>query len=94
MTVFLVSFTQKRRIPAKQIDPIFDKLGDWIRINSTTWFLDTSRTSEGIYRAIRPIMSEDDNLVIAPVSPSQVNGWGPSWVWEWFKDRAGFLFVR
>lgn len=62
-------------------------IGDWVRWNNSTWFLSTTLSSIQIREFIMNKIPGENQLVVAELSRSGLEGWAPKWVWDWFNHR-------
>jgi hypothetical protein len=69
-------------------------MGDWYRFNGFVWFLETDHVAANIQSRLKPLMAENDNVVIVRLDLSDYHGWASQDVWNWLgskKDLAGAL---
>lgn len=75
-------------INPEMIDAILAQRGDWLRWNGWTWLLASNSAPSEIRGSLMQRLSANDNIIIAEVSSTSVDGWAPKWVWDWIIDRS------
>lgn len=87
--LYCVSFRWlKTPMKTTEFEPIFTRIGDWIRFNGWQWFVWTSSTPDQIYEAFRTQLNTEDNILIVQVDPAGARGWSQPWIWDWFNSKA------
>jgi len=67
----------------EQLQPIFDKASDWMRLMPYCWLVWTSTSMETWYGRVRKIIKDEDEVFIAPVDAKDAQGWISKSVWDW-----------
>ena len=82
-----ITFQFKGSNKIKELETIFSKALDWIRITPNVWILWTTSTPAQWYRRLKPILGSDDSMYIFGIDNNIRHGWGPKWVWEWLDKK-------
>ncbi len=53
---------------------------------SSTWIISTKKTAKEVADAIRPLMDQQDLLLVAEMG-KQYEGWLPEKAWEWLRGQ-------
>ena len=89
-SLFCITFFYKSGFtPTDSLDPAMSTIagGEWLRINTNTYFAWTNLTAEQAYNALKHLASQEDSIVIVAIDPTKRFGWAPQWVWNWI-DRV------
>lgn len=63
--------------------------GGWWNQSEGCWFIaDTHRSSMWWSETIRGMMSEQDSVLVSTVHLSDLRGWAPRNVWDWFQANG------
>ena len=90
MTAFYhvcLRYTQTRPEPDK-LEPVFDRLGNWARLNAFNWYIWSEFTSHQLYEELRQFLTADDSIAIFEVRPETAAGWAPQWFWNWVHNKG------
>lgn len=67
----------------KEIQALFDKAIDWVRIAPNVWILWTTTSQGDWYKRIKPLLGENEHVYIFGINNNVRHGWAPKWIWEW-----------
>lgn len=71
------------------IDAALSEIGEWIRFNAETWFVNSDRSPTEIRNLIIKHMSIEDNCLVVPLALYEpADGWAPPWIWEWLAKQG------
>lgn len=84
----VVVFTWRGAAKVSELEPIFNKALDWIKLGANSWVLWTSRNAGEWQSTLQPLLGTDDTLFVAELTLQTIgenySGWQYKWVWEWF----------
>jgi hypothetical protein len=69
----------------KELEPVFNKAVDWMRLTNSSWIVWTSSTPRRWHERIKPFLRTTDSVFIVEINPSERFGQLPKWQWEWFQ---------
>jgi hypothetical protein len=72
--------------PAR-IDHVLNSAGDWLRYNTSTWFVFTQLDCDHVSSMVRQALSPSDSVLVIRAEPSEFGGWAPPDVWDWLQSK-------
>lgn len=60
--------------------------GPWWHYINTTWLIDTQKTPQQVFDALRPMLGTNDRLLVGELG-NRYQGWLPKDAWEWINAR-------
>jgi hypothetical protein len=88
-TVLLVTYNLKG--PSVRYGELYDYLknqGSWWHYMPSTWLIDTNKTPNELFEGIRPLIQEDDHLIVVRITRDRA-GRLPQRAWAWVKKHMG-----
>jgi len=73
--------------PAK-VQPAFDALGAWARLNVYSWYIWSNFTAEQISQSVRARLDTEDGIAVFAIDPNVKAGWAPEWFWRWIDTQG------
>src|SRR5579871_5554399 len=67
-----------------ELEKAFDLALDWYKFGSNNWIVWTTADINTWYSRLRPLINDEDRLLITEVNPNGRNGWMAKDFWEWF----------
>lgn len=61
---------------------------DWLRYNGNTWFVKTDASAQEVFLAVGKVLQKDDSTFITNIGATDLAGWAPPMVWDWFKRNT------
>ena len=87
--ILFISYDLKN--PNKNYEPFYNTLkeqGVWWHYLKSTWLLDTNKTPDQVYEALRHHIEQADRILVGTmVGPKQ--GWLEKEAWDWINARLG-----
>jgi hypothetical protein len=87
MAILIVTYDLRS---PRDYTPFFNALrliGPWWHYLTSTWLVETNKTSQQAFEALHPHMDPLDLILIAELSPNPPHGWLPKDAWEWVNSR-------
>lgn len=92
--LFHISFGFPGVPKVRDLELPFSGLGDWVRINSTTWVLWSAYDQSRLIAGLNASLDSADQYLITEVAPNTAVGRLPEWVWQWINTkRAGSVLL-
>lgn len=74
-----------RSVPNEAIERALEAY-DWLRFAPDSYYVYTyTQTAETIYRIIKPILNEQDLILVGEIAVANRHGWASSIAVEWFQ---------
>ena len=71
-----------------ELEPIFNKGLDWMRLNNRSWIVWTTSTPEQWYNRFKVKLSRNDDVYIVEINEPEHSGQLRTWQWEWFEKHS------
>jgi hypothetical protein len=72
----------------RRIDHALKPAGDWLRYNTSTWFVFTHWDADHVSFTVRQALSpSSDSVLVIRADPSDFGGWAPPDVWTWIRSK-------
>lgn len=82
----LVSFVWKGTPKVKELEPIFNQAGNWLRYSNSCWIVWTSTDANGWYLRLAPQITAADRLFVCELNLQNKQGWMDKWIWDWLNQ--------
>jgi hypothetical protein len=90
-----VSFVWKGAAKTKELEPIFNNAGDWLRHSANGWIVWTTLSAQEWYNRLALQITKDDRMFICELNTANMQGWMDKWEWDWIqKSRVPPLTGR
>lgn len=93
--MILVTYDLKQ--PGQRYSKLFEairSLGAYWHHLDSVWVIDTPLRPSQVYERLRPLIDDNDNLLIIVVDPNGLSGWLPQGAWAWFNTRNAAIRFR
>jgi hypothetical protein len=77
----------------RDLEPVFDTLGDWIRYSQTGWLLWSDLSSQTILPTLMAAVDGNDLIVIAPIEPGGFTAKLQPWMWNWVRTKIPHIIT-
>jgi len=71
----------------KALEEKFNKSIDWVRYSKECWIVWTSSDPNTWYNRLKPLLKENDDIFIVKIDINVRQGWLPTWIWDWVKEK-------
>ena len=83
-----ISFNFSGPTKIDELLPAFNNALDWVRYAPNCWIVWTTSSAEKWYDRLKPHLSDNDHMFIAPLNLREYAGWLPKATWDWItKER-------
>lgn len=89
--IYAINYDLKR--PGQNYEALYEAIkscGTWWHFLGSTWLVDTSLTSKGVWDRIAPHVDKNDLFLVIGVT-RDYQGWLPQEAWDWLNSRISKL---
>ena len=91
-TLYHIDFQWAYSLPKTQeIEPTFNRLGNWARFSNLSWYLWSNYSAVEIYNFLKVHTfvtgtGIEDFVVVTALQPENHFGYAPAWFWNWYQN--------
>jgi hypothetical protein len=77
--------------PGQNYEKLYEAIkacGAWWHYLGSTWLIDTTLDSKGIWNKLSPHVDKNDSVLVIGVT-RDYSGWLPQDAWDWMNSRTG-----
>lgn len=84
----IITFKFRGEPKVDELQPTFDAhAADWLRLSSNIWIVWTVDSAEQWSSWLKPLIGDNDSILVFGIDPKNRSGWAPKMVWDWLNKN-------